>query len=70
MAAWAIGDLLNAWNRKYPGKDVSFSLRRLVYFAGKPKTRCSECTSESFLPVDDHVILAHLNGNTPLGASS
>jgi len=29
---------------------------------GKPKIRCSECTSQAFLPVDDRVVLAHLNG--------
>jgi hypothetical protein len=34
---------------------------------GKPKTRCSECTNKAFLPVDDQVVLAHLNGEHTIG---
>jgi superfamily II DNA or RNA helicase len=34
---------------------------------GKPKTRCSECPSKAFLPVDDQVVLAHLNGEHTIG---
>jgi len=34
---------------------------------GKPKTRCSECASKSFLPLDDHAVLAHLNGEHTIG---
>lgn len=34
---------------------------------GKPKTRCSECTNKALLPVDDHVILGHLNGEHTIG---
>lgn len=34
---------------------------------GKPKTRCSECPSQQFLPVDDATVLAHLNGEHTMG---
>ncbi len=34
---------------------------------GKPKTRCSECSSQRFLPLDDQVVLAHLNGEHTVG---
>ena len=38
----SIGDLVNAWSRKYPGKDVGFALRALVYFADVDKARMPE----------------------------
>ena len=38
----SVGDLVNAWNRKYPGKDVGFALRALVYFADVDKARMPE----------------------------
>lgn len=34
---------------------------------GKPKTRCSECSSKAFLPVDDQVVLNHLKGKHTIG---
>lgn len=34
---------------------------------GKPKTRCSECSSQRFLPLDDSVVLGHLNGDHTIG---
>jgi superfamily II DNA or RNA helicase len=34
---------------------------------GKPKTRCSECSSKAFLPLDDQVVLRHLNGEHTIG---
>lgn len=34
---------------------------------GKPKTRCSECPSQAFLPVDDRAIIYHLNGKHTIG---
>jgi len=34
---------------------------------GKPKTRCSQCSSQAFVPVDDSVVLAHLNGRHTIG---
>ncbi|MGD0838369.1 MAG: nucleotidyl transferase AbiEii/AbiGii toxin family protein [Polyangia bacterium] len=38
----SVDDLTNAWNRKYPGKDVGFALRALVYFADVDKARMPE----------------------------
>jgi hypothetical protein len=34
-----VRDLVDAWNRKYPGKDVAFALRALVYFRDVDKAR-------------------------------
>lgn len=34
---------------------------------GKPKARCSECSSKAFLPVDDQVVLNHLKGKHTIG---
>jgi hypothetical protein len=38
----SVGDLVSAWNRKYPGKDAGFALRALVYFADVDKARMPE----------------------------
>jgi hypothetical protein len=37
-----LGDLVNAWQGKYPGKDVGFALRALAYFADVDKARMPE----------------------------
>jgi hypothetical protein len=42
-----IGDLVRAWNRKYPGKDVGFALRALGYFADVDKARMPEMLSKT-----------------------
>src|ERR1039457_6630724 len=34
---------------------------------GKPKTKCSECPNQAFLPVDDQIILGHLTGRHIIG---
>jgi superfamily II DNA or RNA helicase len=34
---------------------------------GKPKTRCSACSSKAFLPIDDQVIFGHLTGEHTIG---
>ena len=33
----------------------------------KPKTKCSECANQAFLPVDDQVVLGHLIGKHTIG---
>jgi hypothetical protein len=38
----SMGDLVSAWNRKYPGKDVGLALRALVYFDDVDKARMPE----------------------------
>jgi hypothetical protein len=38
----SLGDLATAWSRKYPGKDVGFALRALVYFTDVDKARMPE----------------------------
>ena len=43
----SIGDLVSAWNRKYPGKDVGFALRALVYFADVDDARMPEMLSRT-----------------------
>jgi hypothetical protein len=43
----SIGDLVSAWNRKYPGKDVGFALRALVYFADVEDARMPEMLSRT-----------------------
>jgi predicted nucleotidyltransferase component of viral defense system len=43
----SIGALVRAWNRKYPGKDVSFALRALGYFADVDKARMPEMLSKT-----------------------
>jgi hypothetical protein len=43
----SIGDLVRAWNRKYPGKDVGFALRALGYFADVDKARMPEMLSKT-----------------------
>lgn len=43
----SVGDLVSAWNRKYPGKDVGFALRALVYFADVDKARMPEMLLET-----------------------
>jgi hypothetical protein len=42
-----IGDLVTAWNRKYPGKDVGFALRALGYFADVDKARMPEMLAKT-----------------------
>ena len=42
-----IGDLVRAWNRKYPGKDVGFALRALGYFTDVDKARMPEMLSKT-----------------------
>ncbi len=34
----------------------------------KPRVRCGECPNQAFLPVEDHVILDHLQGRHVIGA--
>jgi superfamily II DNA or RNA helicase len=34
----------------------------------KPKTKCSECSNQAFLPLDDQAILGHLMGKHIIGA--
>jgi hypothetical protein len=43
----SLGDLVGAWNRKYPGKDVGFALRALAYFADVDKARMPEMLSRT-----------------------
>jgi hypothetical protein len=43
----SIGDLVDAWNRKYPGKDVAFALRAIVHFADVDKARMPEMLRET-----------------------
>jgi hypothetical protein len=43
----SIGDLVSAWNRKYPGKDVGFALRALGYFTDVDKARMPEMLSKT-----------------------
>ena len=43
----SLGDLVTAWNRKYPGKDVGFALRALGYFADVDKARMPEMLLET-----------------------
>jgi hypothetical protein len=43
----SIGDLVSAWNRKYPGKDVAFALRALGYFTDVDKARMPEMLSKT-----------------------
>jgi hypothetical protein len=47
MGGVSIGDLVGAWNRKYPGKDVGFALRGLAYFADVDKARMPEMLSKT-----------------------
>jgi predicted nucleotidyltransferase component of viral defense system len=42
-----VRDLVNAWNRKYPGKDVAFALRALVYFQDVDKARMPDMFAET-----------------------
>jgi len=58
----SIGDLVNAWNRKYPGKEVGFALRALVYFADVDKGRMPEMlhkTSWETVKADLERLVAH-----------
>jgi len=43
----SIGDLVSAWNRKYPGKDVGFALGALGYFTDVDKARMPEMISKT-----------------------
>lgn len=60
----SLGDLVGAWNRKYPGKDVAFALRALVYFTDVEKARMPEMllkTTWEKVKVDlDKLIARHL----------
>lgn len=47
MGGVSVGDLVDAWNRKFPGKDVGFALRALVYFADVEKARMPEMLSKT-----------------------
>jgi hypothetical protein len=47
MGGVSIGDLVSAWNRKYPGKDVGFALRGLTYFSDVDKARMPEMLSKT-----------------------
>jgi hypothetical protein len=47
MGGVSIGDLVIAWNRKYPGKDVGFALRALAYFADVDNARMPEMLSRT-----------------------
>jgi hypothetical protein len=47
MGGVSIGDLVIAWNRKYPGKDVGFALRALAYFADVDSARMPEMLSRT-----------------------
>jgi hypothetical protein len=42
MGSVSLGNLVRAWNRKYPGKDVGFALRALAYFPDVDKARMPE----------------------------
>jgi hypothetical protein len=60
----SLGDLVGAWNRKYPGKDVGFALRALVYFTDVEKARMPEMllkTSWEKVKVDlEKLVARHL----------
>jgi hypothetical protein len=47
MGGVSIGDLVSAWNRKYPGKDVGLALRAFVYFDDVDKARMPEMLSKT-----------------------
>ncbi len=47
MGGVSMGDLVDAWNRKYPGKDVGIALRALAYFADVDKARMPEMLSKT-----------------------
>ena len=62
----SISDLVNAWNRKYPGKDVGFALRALVYFTDVDKARMPEMlakTTWAAIKADlEKLVSRHLRG--------
>jgi hypothetical protein len=47
MGGVSVGDLVDTWNRKFPGKDVGFALRALVYFADVERARMPEMLSKT-----------------------
>lgn len=47
MGGVGLDDLVNAWKGKYPGKDIHFALRALVYFGDVDKARMPEMLSNA-----------------------